>query len=71
MRGFGENLEVSEDSILYHLISKKRFLPAAGIPDNPVGALPDVEHGVLHSGTASAITRSLIYQCRVRGSATS
>ena len=28
LRGLGENLEVSEDSILYHLISKKRFLPA-------------------------------------------
>ncbi len=32
----------------------------------PVDALP---HGVLHSGTA--LTRSLMYRCRVRGSATS
>ena len=52
----GSYLEVSENSILYHLIGKEGLFSSPGISRNSVGALPDMKRGILHSGTASAIT---------------
>ena len=52
-------------------LHRRQTMPPSRRRYAPVGAFPDAERGILHSGTASAVTRSLIYRCRDTGPATS